>query len=90
MEDPHIRCWIRFACERNEVPELAQVVVVEWNPRFTRRLGDAGYSHVTFRATIRLSIPLWPRATDQDRRETVIHEVCHIIVGYKHGAEQDA
>jgi SprT protein len=85
LDDRHIREWIRFACDCNKVPELAQVILVEWNSRFTRRLGDAAYNSVTFRARIRLSIPLWPRATDQDRRETVIHEACHIIVGYKHG-----
>jgi SprT protein len=84
MEDRHIREWIRFACERNGVPELAQVILVEWNSRFTRRIGDAAYSHVTFRARIRLSLPLWPRASEQDRRETVIHEACHIIIGFKH------
>jgi SprT protein len=81
----HIREWIRFACESNKVGELAQVIVVEWNWRFTKRLGDAGYSPTTYRARIRLSIPLWPRASDQDRRETVIHEACHIIVGYRFG-----
>jgi SprT protein len=83
--DRHIRSWIRFACDSNGVPELAQVIVVEWNPRFTRRLGDAAYSPSTFRAKIRLSIPLWPRASDQDRRETVIHEACHIIAVYRFG-----
>jgi len=36
-------------------------------------------------AKIRLSTPLWPRASAQDRRETVIHEACHCIVGFKHG-----
>jgi SprT protein len=87
MEDRHlIRRWIQFACDCNEVPELFQVIVVEWNRRFTRRLGDGMYSPTTFRARIRLSIPLWPRASDQDRRETVIHEACHVIVKYKHGA----
>jgi SprT protein len=85
MDDRHVREWIRFACERNMVPELADMILVEWNSRFTKRLGDAGYSSTTFRARIRLSIPLWPRATDQDRRETIIHEACHIIVGFKHG-----
>jgi SprT protein len=85
MDDRHIRDWIRFACERNGVSELAQVIHVEWNRRFTRRLGDAGYNSVTFRARIRLSIPLWPRTSERDRRETVIHEACHIIVGYKFG-----
>jgi SprT protein len=93
MDDQHIREWIRFACERNGVSELAQVILVEWNPRFTRRLGDAAYSSTTFRARIRLSLPLWPRTSEKDRRETVIHETCHIIVGYRfafaapHGSE---
>ena len=84
-EDRHIRSWIRFACDSNNVDELAQVILVEWNPRFTRRIGDAGYSSVTFRARLRLSRPLWPRALEEDRRETVIHEACHIIVGYRFG-----
>jgi SprT protein len=77
VEDRHIRSWIRFACERNGVPELAQVIVVVWNSRFTRRLGDAAYNSTTFRARVRLSVPLWPRASEVDRRETVIHEACH-------------
>ena len=85
MDDRHIRSWIRFACERNEVSELAQVVVIEWNRRFTRRLGDAAYRSTTFRARIRLSLPLWPRTTEEDRRETVIHETCHLIAFYKFG-----
>jgi SprT protein len=85
LEDRRIRSWIRFACDSNDVAELAQVILVEWNSRFTRRLGDAAYNSVTFRARIRLSIPLWPRTSERDRRETVIHEACHIIVAFKHG-----
>ena len=84
MCQPHIKEWIRFACESNEVPELAQAIIVEWNSRFTRRLGDGVYSPLTFRARIRLSLPLWPRASEKDRREAVIHETCHCIVGYKY------
>ena len=85
IADRHIKSWIRFACDCNGASELAQAILVEWNPRFTRRLGDAAYSPITYRARIRLSIPLWPRASEQDRRETVIHETCHVIVGFKHG-----
>ena len=81
--DRYIQEWVSFACEANGVPELAQVIVVEWNARFTRRMGDALYSPSTFRARIRLSIPLWGRASEQDRRETVIHEACHLVVYYK-------
>ena len=85
IADRHIKEWIRFACDCNNVDELAQVIVVEWNSRFTRRLGDAAYNSVTFRGRIRLSTPLWPRGSEVDRRETVIHEACHIIVGYQFG-----
>ena len=74
MDDRHgIKEWIWFACQRNDAEELAQAVIVEWNSRFTRRLGDGIYSPLTFRARIRLSVPLWPRASEKDRRETVIH-----------------
>ena len=81
----HVGHWIRFACECNLVPELAQVILVEWNPRFTRRLGDGGYNRHSMGARVRLSLPLWPRASEADRRETVIHETCHVIIGYKFG-----
>jgi SprT protein len=85
MDKRHIKEWVWFACECNEVPELAQTIIVEWNARFTRRLGDAMYNPYTFRARVRLSLPLWPRASERDRRETVIHEVSHVIVKYLYG-----
>ena len=85
MEDRQIRKWIKFACDCNGVPELTQVILVEWNPRFTCRLGDASYNRVTYRARIRLSTPLWPRASTEVRMETVVHEACHVIVSFKHG-----
>ena len=84
-DDQHIRQWVRYACERNEVPELAQMIVVEFNRRFTRRMGDGLYSPARMVGRIRLSIPLWERASEQDRKETVIHEACHIIAFYKDG-----
>ena len=80
-----IRKCIRYACERNGVPELTKVIYIEWNSRFTSRLGDAIYNSISMGARIRLSVPLWPRASENDRRETVIHETCHVIVGFKHG-----
>ncbi len=85
MGDRHVKQWVWFACERNQVLEFAQTIIVEWNPRFTRKMGDAGFNFNAFRARIRLSIPLWSRASAQDQRQTVIHETCHCIVGYKHG-----
>jgi SprT protein len=89
VEDQHhVDDWVRFACECNQVPDLAQMILVEWNPRFTRRLGDGYYNNrVLLGARIRLSLPLWPRASEEDRRETVIHETCHVVVGLKFGRQ---
>jgi len=84
-DDQQIREWIRFACERNDVPELAQMILVEFNTRFTRRLGDGMYSPTRMAGRIRLSVPLWPRTSEEDQRNTVVHETCHIIAFYKDG-----
>jgi SprT protein len=85
MEDQHIREWIRFACERNGVPQLAQKIVVEWNSRFTRRLADGMWSATRKLGRIRLSSPLWGRVSEEEQRTTVIHETCHVIVFRQHG-----
>jgi predicted SprT family Zn-dependent metalloprotease len=34
---------------------------------------------------LRFSIPLWPRASEEERRETVIHECAHLVDGLRHG-----
>lgn len=75
--------WIREACEANGVPELADRIRWEWSDRFTARMGDATFSL----NRIRLSRPLWPRASDAERRQTVIHEACHLIAFYKYGRQ---
>lgn len=79
--------------------DLLEVIRVEWNHRFTRRLGDAQYLNTsdfpeeeavskypeyfargeTILAVVRFSVPLWERATPDERRECVVHEVCHIV-----------
>lgn len=78
-----IKKWIDQACNDNFVPELSNKIDFEFNSRFTRKLGDACFFRNTGRGRIRLSGPLWERATDTQRYETVIHETCHVIVRYK-------
>lgn len=56
-------------------------VDVEWNDRFTSRLGDAAYNPQGSR--VRFSTPLWTRASEQDRYETVVHEVCHVVAKHQ-------
>lgn len=48
---------------------------IQFNRRFTRRMGDA--APAKFR--LRFSAPLWPRATDEERHNTVTHELAHLV-----------
>lgn len=60
---------------------------MEWSNRFTRRMGDAlvtSRAHATGR--VRFSVPLWPRATPAERRQTVLHELAHVAADLRHGA----
>jgi SprT protein len=72
--------WISEAFKANGVIG-ADIVKVEWKSDFTRRFGDANYSL----GRIRLSRPLWDRATEQEREQVVKHEACHLIAFQKYG-----
>ena len=65
-------------------PELYERIKVQWNSRFTRRMGDAIYYRRSGTGRVRFSPVLWDRATPEERRETVIHEACHIVAEKNH------
>ncbi len=54
-----------------------QPIHVEFNSRFTRRMGDANVVYGI--GIIRLSRKLWDRASEEQKREVIIHEACHVI-----------
>lgn len=60
-----------------KVSLLSPTIRLEWNSRFTRRMGDALVTGPSA-GLIRLSRPLWPHATPAKRRNTMIHEIAHI------------
>lgn len=76
---PQLSCWIQETCQDNGVPELAPAIRVEYNNRFTSKIGDAHYRL----NRIRLSRPLFELASFEECRNTVKHEACHLIVHYK-------
>jgi SprT protein len=82
-----IRDLVSETFARLGCPELDRVTRVEWNGRFTRRMGDARYmaNHIRGTHRVRFSTPLWPRASVEERRETVIHEACHIAAAHIYG-----
>ena len=88
-ESKKIVATVRWVCDTLKCPELFDKITIEWNSRFTRRMGDAEWKRVRGIVTeeygiVRFSRPLWPRADETQRNQTVIHEVCHIVKAYKY------
>lgn len=98
LHDLRARTPLTEAEQRDEIMIARRIVVeaceaagiippaglrIEMNKRFTRRMGDA--NHLMCR--IRLSASaLWRRATPKKRRNTVIHELAHVLTpGAGHG-----
>ncbi len=73
--------WVRWTRENLGHSSLVNDIDVQWNSRFTAKLGDARFKPTGSR--VRFSTPIWPRASEEERRQTVIHEICHIIVAYE-------
>lgn len=57
----------------------------EFNGRFTSRGGDAKYYKLAQKGVVRLSRPLWPRMSQEQKENTIVHETCHIIAHHLKG-----
>lgn len=78
-----VRGWVIESLETLGYPDLLEKLEILWNERFTARMGDARYNYSTGQCRVRFSVPLWPRASQEERRQTAIHEVCHIVAGHR-------
>lgn len=74
-----IRALVDETCAALGMPNA--VTTIQWNGRFSNRMGDANW----VLRRVRFSSVLWPRATVEDRRQTIIHEVCHIVANVTAG-----
>lgn len=73
--------WIAEACELGEAPELIERIELEWSSRLTVALGKA--SRLTWK--VKLARKAWPLISFEERRETVFHEVAHLIALHEGG-----
>lgn len=73
LTDAEVRRLIAETLVAVQAPLTLQVKL-SWGPRMTRAMGYA-YPR---RNEVRLSRPLWKAATPAERRETIVHEVCHL------------
>lgn len=78
---PHkIKSLVRFACECNGVPDLADKISVRWNKRLRTTHGRA------FRRSnlIELSAFHFTHCDDDVNEDCVVHETCHVIINNKY------
>jgi len=80
-EADKIKSWVYFACQANGVSSLSAKISYRFRKQFTRILGQA----FAQKKLIEFSTPLWARADEEQRRQVVIHEACHIIAYHKYG-----
>jgi predicted SprT family Zn-dependent metalloprotease len=76
-----IKIWIDKACHANNALSIRNKIKFKFCKSMTRSFGLA-YTQSYF---IKFSSPLWERASTKDKKQVVIHEVCHIIASHKHG-----
>lgn len=79
--------WVEFACDRNEASYLTSLISIEWNNRFITRLADGALFVNPLRGRIRIGTKYWERASDSQKRQTIIHEACHIVAFHQHGLD---
>ena len=83
-----IREWIRFACECNGCPEIADNIRIVWSNRLKRSMGNCGrdrQSGLGRSWRIKLSVPIFERAGSEERYKVIVHEACHAIDDYING-----
>jgi len=80
-----IRKVIQEACNKMQVPELANRINIVWSNRMTRTVGVASYNCAHDRYTIKFSRKLWKGLLDQE--DIILHETAHIISYYVYGVE---
>lgn len=85
------RCLVNLLL-KEFAAELEGHVKIEWNNRFSRIMGRACLSkkigvnlNIKFKYLwlIKFSTKLWKLATEDERREVIIHEVAHIVQYYR-------
>ena len=72
-----VRQWISQACIDNNQLDLNSEIRFEWS---TRLKSVYAWCWPVLKK-IRFSLPRWEASSIEENRDTVIHEVCHIIAG---------
>lgn len=80
VTEPEILNLVKASLVTLNVPNLN--IKIFWNTRYTSRLGCAISNLFFSEYRIEFSVKLWERADQEERDETVVHEVCHSVEAY--------
>ncbi len=83
LESFLIEQWVEEACDLAGCAALADDIEIRWNRRMTTCLGRASRADYH----IDLALKAWPLLEEDQRKETVFHEVAHLIAFYRHGLD---
>jgi SprT protein len=81
-----INKWIKESCETLGQPELAKQISFGFNGRLSVCAGRAWGPY----KSIELSCKCWDVSSEEERKNTVVHELCHIIDYQVNGPEAHA
>jgi SprT protein len=73
--------WALEALHTLDCAFIASRLKIRFSKRMTASMGRAKFTPRPhgYEALVTLSTPLWERSNEEERRTTVIHEVCHIV-----------
>lgn len=79
FQKAQIHHWVKETLAKLNHSHLYDYIKIEFNNNFTRRMGDALWRNSQNNGVVRFSVPLWNIAGEIEQKETVVHEICHIV-----------
>lgn len=74
------KLWIKEACMYNDQKWMPTFISFNFSNKLFVSFGIAKYPN-----TIEISKVIWNKASEKQKRNTVMHEACHIIAWFKYG-----
>jgi predicted SprT family Zn-dependent metalloprotease len=85
-KEQKVKAWVKEAFDANGIEQRCYSVLIRFSKRMTRCAGTAEWRPANWYINpedgdyfITMSDPLWDRCDDAERRDTAIHEACHVL-----------
>lgn len=71
--------WIKETLRTLDSEYIFNDLEIEFNDRYIAKMGMARQCNETGALSVHFSTQLWAVANDTQRKQTVVHEICHIV-----------